>query len=200
VAAWAAALGLAYFLLFQTSLPWALAAPLRISAAPASADAIVVFAGGVGESGQAGGGYQERVKEAVDLYRAGFAPRMILQSGFTFAFPEAEIMRDLALSQHVPDAAILLETTAANTYEDVARVGAMLQDRGWHTVLLVSSPYHMRRAVLVWKKQAPDVRVIPTPVPQSQFYAHDRGASLDQLRGILREYMALAVYWWRGWL
>ncbi len=40
---------------------------------PVRSDAVVVFAGGVGESGRAGGGYQERVKQAVDLYRAGMA-------------------------------------------------------------------------------------------------------------------------------
>src|SRR5262249_47694682 len=89
------ALAFAYLLLFQTLVPWMLAAPLRLSQAPQPADAIVVFAGGVGESGQAGGGYQERVKTAVELSQAGFAPRMIFQSGFVFAFREADIMRDL---------------------------------------------------------------------------------------------------------
>ena len=39
-----------------------------------------------------------------------------------------------------------------------------------------------------------------TPVPQSQFYAHEAGATLDQLRGLAREYAALAAYWWRGWI
>ena len=39
-----------------------------------------------------------------------------------------------------------------------------------------------------------------SPAPESQFYTHDRGASLDQLRGLAREYGALAAYWWRGWV
>ena len=195
-----AALALAYFLLFETGLPWVLAEPLHLDAPPRPVDAIVVFAGGVGESGQAGGGYQERVKTAVDLYSAGFAPRMILQSGYVFALREAETMRDLALSFGVPPSSILLETTGANTYQDVVRVHEMLKQHRWRRILLVSSPYHMRRAVLVWHKQAPDVQVVPTPVRQSQFYTHDRGASVDQLRGLAREYVALAVYWWRGWL
>ena len=48
--------------LFQTNLlvVGGRAAVSRDAAAPA--DAIVVFAGGVGESGKAGGGYQERVE------------------------------------------------------------------------------------------------------------------------------------------
>src|SRR5207244_3936841 len=44
------ALTLLYVLLFETALPWWLAGPLRREDAPRSADAIVVFAGGVGES------------------------------------------------------------------------------------------------------------------------------------------------------
>jgi uncharacterized SAM-binding protein YcdF (DUF218 family)/glycosyltransferase involved in cell wall biosynthesis len=196
----AAAVLLVFFILFYTSVPWMLARPLQRSAAPEPADAIVVLAAGVGESGQAGGGYQERVKQAVELYRGGLAPRMIFESGYVFAFREAEIMRDLALSLGVPPSAILLETKGVNTYDQVARVHEMLRQAGWRKILLVSSPYHMRRAMGVWSKQAPDITVVPTPSSRSQFYTHSRGATLDQLRGLAREYMALAAYWWRGWI
>lgn len=200
VAAAGGGLGLTFFLLFYTSLPWMLAEPLRLSAPPEQADAIVVLAGGVGESGQAGGGYQERVQQAVELYRQGFAPRMIFESGYVFAFREAEIMRDLALSLGVPSSAIVLETKGVNTQDQIARVHKLLRQAQWRKILLVSSPYHMRRALGVWRKQAPEIEVVPTPVRASQFYAHDRGASLDQLRGLVREYAALAAYWWKDWI
>jgi hypothetical protein len=42
--------------------------------------------------------------------------------------------------------------------------------------------------------------VIPTPVRRSQFYAHERGASLEQIRGIIHEYVAIVAYWWWGWI
>ena len=58
----------------------------------------------------------------------------------------------------------------------------------------------MRRAVLVWQKQDPEVQVVPTPVLQSQFYDHTRGANLEQVRGIIQEYVAILGYWRRGWL
>ena len=189
-----------YVLAFETNAPWILAEPLRVSAPPRQADSIVVFAGGVGESGQAGGGYQERVREAVELYQAGYASRMIFSSGYEWTFREAEIMRGLALSQGVPATAILLETTAANTYENVMFVHPLLERAGWQRILLVSSPYHMRRALLTWATQAPDVEVVPTPVRDSQFYAHARGATLEQLRGLIHEYAAIGWYWWKGWI
>jgi len=190
----------AYFLLFQSPFLWWLAEPLRVSEPARPADAIVVFAGGVGESGKAGGGYQERVKKAIDLYEDGMAPRMIFSSGYVFVFQEAEVMRELAVSQGVPVESILLETAAANTYENVLLVNKDLNREQWESILLVSSPYHMRRALLIWQKVAPDIVVIPTPVPVSQFYVRNRVPSMEQVRGILHEYFAIIVYWWRGWL
>jgi uncharacterized SAM-binding protein YcdF (DUF218 family) len=189
-----------YLLVFNTNLVWWSAAPLAVSAPPAAADAIVVFAGGVGESGKAGGGAQERIAQAVALYKAGYAPVLILSSGYVYSFQEAEVMRALAVDQGVPASAILLERRAANTYQNVKFVEEILREHRWRRVLLVSSPYHMRRALLVWHKQAPDVTVLPTPVTQSQFYEHARGATLEQVRGILQEYVAILGYWRRGWL
>ena len=160
----------------------------------------MVFAGGVGESGKAGGGYQERVKRAVELYQAEYAEHLVFSSGFVFALQEADVMRALAISLGVPENAILLENAASSTYENVKLVKAILHEQGWQTILLVSSPYHMRRAMLTWKQVAPEVEVISIPVQQSRFYSHDSGATVEQMRGILHEYAAIVVYWWKGWI
>ncbi len=190
----------AYVLLFQTGLIWWCAAPLKLSAPPTASDAIVVFAGGVGESGEAGGGYQERVKQAIDLYKGGYARYMVLSSGFVYSFREAEVMRAVAVDNGVPASSIVLELKAASTYDNVKFVKDILDDHRWTRILLVSSPYHMRRAVLTWRRQAPGITVIPTPPLRSQFYEHGRGASLGQIRGILWEYLATFAYWRRGWI
>ena len=189
-----------YLVLFQTPFIWWLAAPLKVTAPPAHADAIVVFAGGVGESGKAGGGAQERIKQAVDLYRAGWAKYLVLSSGYVYSFREAESMLALAIDQGVPAGDIVLEQRASNTYENVKFVDEILKDHRWTSILLVSSPYHMRRAVGVWRKVAPEIAVAATPPEQSQFYDHVRGANLEQVRGIIQEYLAILGYWRRGWL
>jgi uncharacterized SAM-binding protein YcdF (DUF218 family)/glycosyltransferase involved in cell wall biosynthesis len=195
------ALATLYIVIFQTPAVWWAAEPLKLAEPLRPADAIVVFAGGAGESGQAGGGYQERVKQAVDLYRAGYAQRMIFSTGFVFAFQEGEVMRSLAIDNGVPPDAIILETEAANTFENVTRTQQILYANGWRSALVVSSPYHMRRAMLTWRKQAPEMQGIASPVPSSQFYLREgRAPSLEQMRGILQEYAAIALYWWRGWI
>jgi uncharacterized SAM-binding protein YcdF (DUF218 family) len=192
-------IAVAVMLIFYTPLVWWIAEPLRFSSPPQTADAIVVFAGGVGESGKAGVGVSERVSKAVELYRAGYAPSVVFSSGYVFTLREAESMKAIAVANGVPADAIVLEQAAANTYENVRNTNEIARARGWSRVLLVSSPYHMLRATRTWRKVAPGITVIPSPPRESEFYFHERGASLDQIRGIVHEYTALVVYWLRGW-
>jgi uncharacterized SAM-binding protein YcdF (DUF218 family) len=191
----------AYLLIFHTPALWIAANPLLVSSSPEPADAIVVFGGGVGESGRANNSsYQDRVRQAVDLYHGGFARNVVFSSGFAYLFEEAQVMKALAAVQGVPAADIVLETSAGSTRENVLFVRKIAARRGWSRVLLVSSPYHMRRAMLTWRKLAPDIVAVATPATRSQFYDHDFGASLEQIRGIAHEYAAIAYYWTNGWI
>ena len=196
-----------WLLVFYTPLIWYAARPLKIVNKPQQADAIVVFAGGVGESGKAGQGYEERVDYAVKLYRQGYAAHLIFSSGTQFVFNEAEVMKSLAVSLGVPGDAIISEEKAANTYQNVKFTKEILDKRSWKKVLLISSPYHMGRVSLVVKKIAPQITFIYTP-SESSFYGYDaktekiisRGASLKQIKGIIHEYMGILYYWWKGYI
>jgi uncharacterized SAM-binding protein YcdF (DUF218 family)/glycosyltransferase involved in cell wall biosynthesis len=190
---------LAYLILFHSPLLWWVASPLKLSQPPRQADAIVVFAGGVGESGEAGQGYQERVDYAVRLYRDGWAPLIVFSSGYQYVIREAELMKALAVSLGVPPEAILLEERAANTHQNVLLTTELLAPRGVRSILLVSSPYHMRRASMVYRRAAPQLTVLPTPIPHSGFYEGGR-IRLRHYEAILHEYAAILSYWWRGWL
>jgi hypothetical protein len=53
---------------------------------------------------------------------------------------------------------------------------------------------------LTWHRNAPEIVAIPSPVPSSQFYLREGGPSIDQMRGLLQEYAAIALYWWRDWI
>jgi uncharacterized SAM-binding protein YcdF (DUF218 family) len=189
----------AYLLVFQTNLMWHVAQPLRMSSPPGPADAIVVFAGGVGETGKAGGGSQERLDEAVLLRRLGYARYIVISSGYVYSFKEAQSMRDQAVAQGVPAGDVVLEERATNTYQNVTYVNDILRDHHWKSILLVSSPYHMKRATMVWHKLAAEISVTPTPPGKSQFYDHARGASFEQVSAILYEYLAIFSYWSKGW-
>jgi len=167
----------------------------------------VVFAGGVGESGRSGEGYQERVEYAVDLYKKGYAKHLIFSSGYMHIFKEPLVMRALAVSLGVPKGAIILEDQAVNTYENVKFSKEILEDRNWRNILLLSSPYHMRRASLVFRKIATNTNVIYLPVEKSVFYRRPRYTSilsrtieLRHIEGMLHECLGILYYWWKGYI
>jgi len=199
-----------YLLIFYTPFVWFLAEPLKISQNPEKADCIVVFAGGVGESGRVGQGYEERVGYAVELYQKGYAGQMIFSSGYKYFLEEASVMKAVAISLKMPENAIILEDKAMNTYENVRFTKEILDNRKMNSILLVSSPYHMRRVSLVFNKIARDIRVTFNPVYDSLYYAHpDRDLhgrkiwkriSLQQIKGIIHEYLGILYYWWKGWI
>ncbi len=201
--AFRAAVGLALLcgVLVGTPLPWWLAKPLTLRQPPQAADAIVVLAGGVGESGQAGESSQERVKYAAELFQQRYAPRVLLVSGYTRSFEEAEVLRALAEAEGVPPSAILTETRVHQTYDYVLQVRALGAAQHWRSVLLVTSLYHTRRAALTFARNAPELRVTYSPVPASRFYTRRWwGMNPRQLRGIVHEYAAIVYYRLRGWL
>ena len=191
---------LLYALAFHSPLLWWLALPLTSGGSLRPADAIVVFAGGVGESGRAGQGYVERVERAAELYQNRLAGSVVFSSGYVYALNETDVMKSLAVSLGIPPSAIVLETQARNTWENVHFTAAIAHQRGWHSLLLVSSPYHMRRSLLVFQKDAPDLRIIPAAVLHSIFFEHARGVKPQQWRAILHEYAGMLYYWWKGWL
>lgn len=199
-----------YMLIFYTGFVWILAEPLKVRADLVKADAVVVFAGGVGESGKAGQGYEERVQYAVELYKQGYASNLIFSSGYIYAFKEPIVMKALAVSLGVPENAIILEDKATNTYKNVKFTKDILEKKGWSKALLVSSPYNMRRVSLVALKIAPKIKFVYSPIPQSRFYAHGiigphgeklwKKISLDQIKGIIHEYLGIIYYWLKGYI
>jgi uncharacterized SAM-binding protein YcdF (DUF218 family) len=199
-----------YIIVFYTPLFWLIASPLKISQAPQKADCIVVFAGGTGESGKAGQGYEERVGYAVELYKKGYASRVIFSSGYMFFFKEPVVMKALAVSLGVPQEAIILEDKASGTYQNVRFTRDILLSNGWNRILLVSSPYHMRRAALVFNKIAGNIKVSYTPLPNALFYSHPerdehnrrvlKRINTQQIRGILHEYLGILYYWFKGYI
>lgn len=198
-----------YLLIFYTPLVWFLASPLKISQPPEKADCIVVFAGGVGESGKAGQGYEERVQYGVELYKKGFAKHLIFSSGYMYIFKEPVVMEALAVSLGVPKNAIILEDKASSTYENVKFTRNILSEKGWDEILLVSSPYHMRRVFLVAKKITPEINIIYTPVPNGRFYKHGintfgkkvwKQVGVQQIRALIHEYLAIIYYWYKQYI
>lgn len=106
-----------------------------------------------------GGSRLERPMEAVDLYRAGYAGVIVLSPGRPevieveirargITFPrESEIVRGAMVQLGVPATAIILtDSIVDNTAAEAVLLRSLVVQHGWHTVIVVTSKYHTRRA------------------------------------------------------
>lgn len=135
------------------------------------ADVIVVLGGGLGlphpprRHPHLGSG-SDRLLHALRLYRAGKAPRMLLTGGNVFPQPglesESYYARRLLAMWGVPESTIEIETESRNTLENAGHSRRILEEHGWHDVILVTSATHMRRAVLAFRHAGIEVTPAPT--------------------------------------
>ncbi|GAF74390.1 unnamed protein product, partial [marine sediment metagenome] len=191
---------LLYVIIFRTSFVWFLASPLKISETPQRCDAIAVFGGGVGESGSPGKSTIERARFGADLYNEGFAKHIIFSSGYTHKYNDAENMKLIALSMGVPAGDIILDKKGDITYKNVKYTAEIVRKNNFHKIILVSSPYNMRRSSLVFNSIAKDIDVAYVPVPSPQFYQKSGPVKLAQIKAIMHEYLGIVYYWFKGYI
>lgn len=95
-----------------------------------------------------------RTETAVGLWQQGLAP-LLLFSGASLdpdSVSSGELMKREAVRLGVPADAILVEPLSATTEENAMRTAALMQRRGLHTAILVTSPYHQRRASILFSQ------------------------------------------------
>ena len=117
---------------------------LAVSDPLAKSDVIVAISGDTGP----------RTETAVRLWKQGLAP-LLLFSGASLdpdSVSSAEIMKREAVRQGVPAEAILLEPLSATTEENAKLTAQLMKGRGLRTAILVTSPYHQRRASVLFER------------------------------------------------
>ncbi|MDD5423011.1 MAG: ElyC/SanA/YdcF family protein, partial [Candidatus Omnitrophica bacterium] len=164
---------LLYLAIFQTGAGWYIGKPLAISDKPEKSDCVIVLGGGVGESGKAGQGYEERVSKAVELYKKGYAGSIVYSTGYAYMLKEAYVMAVLSESMGVKKSDIIIEDRSVNTHDNIVNTAKIMKERGWNSAIIVSSKYHMMRVRLVCDKLMPDVRVLFVPT-ESSYYSGNR--------------------------
>ncbi len=188
------------------------------------AEVIVVLGGGTESAEFPRSGVElnsagDRVLHAAWLYQQGKAQHLLLSGGRIEwrqgSSTPAEDMALLLRNIGIPQEALWLETTSRNTYENALYCRQILQAKGVHRIILVTSALHMPRAVALFEHQG--LEVIPAPtdfkVTQENWQAL-REASLpvqllnllpsaDNLASVtnaLKEYLGIWTYSLRGWM
>lgn len=178
-----------------SSLARALARPLDprgAASAPAPADAIVILGAPLRPDDTLPPLTEERVRAGVELWRRGLAPVICVTGGHCprgheHTTAEAEGMARWVRAAGVPDSALRVDRRARSTRENALRAAEILLPEGRRRVWLVTQPFHLRRALYLFRRAGFDPlghRIEPSVQGR-------HGAS--SLRWIVREYGSWAL-------
>jgi uncharacterized SAM-binding protein YcdF (DUF218 family) len=131
--------------------------------APQPADAIVVISGDE---------QMARFQEGVTLYESGYGKYLVFSgAAFDNGTSNADVMRELAVRRGVPEQAILEEPLGEDTWGNALHTRQVLERYGVRSALLVTSPYHARRAKMTFDAAyaGSDIRLMVHAAPDSEW-------------------------------
>jgi uncharacterized SAM-binding protein YcdF (DUF218 family) len=136
-----------------------------------AADGIVALTGGA-----------SRLDDAVDLLASGNGRRLLI-SGVAPTTNAAGLMRRVPDHQRWFDCCIDLDYSAVNTIGNAIETRRWALGHGFRSLVVVTSSYHMPRAMLELSHQMPGVTLIPYPVVTWQrraepWWSHPASAKL----------------------
>ena len=113
-------------------------------------DALIVLGNPAEDDGTPSPEQRKRAVEGVHEYQLGIAPHIIFTGGAVLnRFQEGHVMAQMAESMGVPRDAIVEETEARNTIQNIHFSYQIMQAHGWHSAEVISSPSHLPRASLI---------------------------------------------------
>ncbi|HEX6258487.1 MAG TPA: YdcF family protein [Candidatus Saccharimonadales bacterium] len=163
---------------------------LVIERAPQKAKAIFVF----------GSPNNLRVQKAIELYKAGFADKIVISGHGPFyasqTQSEAERMAKVAIQAGIPRAALLLETEAITIPDNVKRTLDVFEKIEFRPtkLLIVASPFVLRRCEMDWYKFTPwTIETIPIAAASMSYDLTKEGwtTTARGIRVVLNEYAKL---------
>ncbi len=153
------------------------------------------------------GDYNTRPFRAADLYRQGLAPAVVIAQSAN------QPVQNLGLLQNETSIAVaameklgipsekivVLPGGVTSTYDEALALRRYVQEKGLHTVILVTSAFHTRRARWIISKELAGLGVTlqVSPVPYGGFDAANWWKSEDGLVTVNNEYVKLLYYYWK---
>ena len=146
-------------------------------------DAIVVLTGGVG-----------RLSRALQLF-SEIQAEFLLISGVEEAASLESIFPAEALSA-IDNDRIVLEKTSQSTHENALYAREIMVQRQVHKILLVTSNYHLRRALFIFQQVFPgNIEIVPYAVESDTFHLKGWWRHPRSLRLAVQE--CLKFWWYR---
>ena len=181
-----------------------------------NADAIVVLGGGGEVSRYEVGNLHltfagDRIMTGLELARLGKAGTLIVSGAGAeldgIDRVEGDLVRDWIVQRKLVNIPVLSLGHRANSHDEAIHVRALVRERGWQRVLLVTSAFHMRRAAAVFRSAG--VEVTPAPcnfiteislAPSPPGIGVPRAGNLQKVNVWLHEQIGWLMYRKRGWI
>ncbi len=142
-----------------------------------TADGIVVLTGG-----------SSRVSDAMELLAGGYGKRLLI-SGVHPTNDVSDISRSLPDNQSLLGCCVDLDRSAVNTRSNAAETRRWARERGFKSLIVVTSNYHMPRAIAEMSHAMPDLELIPFAVVGDKWREEPWWTSGATVRLLLSEYV-----------
>jgi len=121
--------------------------------APEPADVLIVLGAQVYRSGAPSPALKRRLDVALSLYQRGYAGKIITTGaqGSNEPMPEADAMKIYLVEHGVPEEDVFCDPDSYNTIENITHAKAIMDAEGLKTAIVVTSDYHLWRALSVCK-------------------------------------------------
>jgi uncharacterized SAM-binding protein YcdF (DUF218 family) len=150
----------------------------------------------------------ERLLVTYDLLRTGHAQHAILSGGVLDRampnFVEASVLAQQLVDWGIAPERLVIEPNSRNTHENAVESQRMANQQGWTRLLVVTSAFHMPRALSCFRAVGLEVDTLPV-----DYRAYDpahfsgswlpRAGNLDRTTMVLREVFGRAIYRLRGY-
>lgn len=155
---------------------------------PERADVAVVLAGD---------GRGSRILKAAELVKDGFVPQALVSGpDGNFGFYECDLAIPFAVKAGYPESYFIhFENTARSTVDEARVVVEELRRRGVHSVLVVTSDYHTRRAGRMYRNAAPDLKITMVAAPDKYFTQDGWWHNREGQKTALYESMKTVAAW-----
>lgn len=141
-----------------------------------NADGIVVLTGG-----------SSRVSDAIELLANGYGQRLLI-SGVHPTNGVSDIQRTMPDNQSLIGCCVDLDRSAVNTRSNAVETRRWVRERGFRSLIVVTSNYHMPRAIVELSHEMPDIALIPFAVIGDRWRDEPWWTSGPTFRLLLSEY------------
>jgi len=155
---------------------------LIVNEVPQKSDVIIVISGDSAN----------RLTYGAKLFQAGYADKVILSG-----FGKDEIQWFVSLG--IPEGSILLENQARTTFENAKYSFKIVQDQGYKSAILVTSPYHTRRCSMIFNQFFKGINLKICPIPYEPAMTHNWWKDTYSARIIISEYLKMVWYYLFQW-